>query len=145
MMNTLKLTTLSIVSFFAPIGLILLLVGVMIGLDTITGVIAAKKRGDKVTSRGLSQVIIKMLIYQLSVITLYILDVALLNDLLDGVLSITFISTKIGGLLISFVELVSIRENIEESLNVSVGDKFKKMVSFIKDFVSEIRGVQNNK
>ena len=54
-------------SFFLPISGILILIGVSVILDTITGVWKSYKLKTKVTSRKLSAVISKILLYEVTV------------------------------------------------------------------------------
>jgi len=56
--------SLALLTFFVPLAPLAIAVGVAIALDTFLGVIAAKKTGEKITSRKFSQAILKMLIYQ---------------------------------------------------------------------------------
>ena len=54
------LTLISIcLAFFLPISGILLMIGVLIVIDTVTGIWKAKKIGEKITSRRLSAIISK--------------------------------------------------------------------------------------
>ena len=146
-MTLIKSFFLSIFVFFAPIHFVLLMVGFLILFDTVTGIMASKKRGEKITSRRMSQIIVKMTIYHLAILTLYLVDLALINEFTVEYLGlgISYLSTKIGGLMIAFVEFTSIKENVEESLGINISNKFKEMVKFIKDFIKELRGIQNQK
>ena len=144
-MSTVKAIFLSIITFFSPIQHILLLVGALIILDTVTGILAAKKRGEKITSKKMGAVVSKFIVYHLAILTLYILDVALINEFtMEYVkLSIQYVSTKLAGLTIAFIELTSVRENVETIFNININRKFKKMVVGIKKLIETIRNVKD--
>jgi hypothetical protein len=64
-----SLQLLAVVSaFFLPITGILFLIGFSILVDTITGIWKAKKLKIKITSRGLSAIISKLMLYEVAVI-----------------------------------------------------------------------------
>jgi hypothetical protein len=61
-------------TFLMPISGLLFLVGFVIVLDTITGVWKSIKQKVPITSRGLSAIISKMLLYEVTVIMFYMID-----------------------------------------------------------------------
>jgi hypothetical protein len=123
----------SVVMFFAPIKLILLLVGLAILLDTIVGIIKAKKLKQPITSKKLSNVIYKMLIYQGAILTFYAVDVLLLGEFIKLAISVPYALTKVVALMITSIELYS----IDESLRLFNNDKgfvyyFKRLIGLVK-------------
>ena len=78
----LKTLLISLIAFVSPIYGLLLAVGAMIFLDTILGVTKAiKLEGwESVTSRKASVIISKFLLYQLTVLTFFIIDYNLINE-----------------------------------------------------------------
>lgn len=90
----------------APIHSVLIVVGILIVVDTITGVWAAIKSGQTITSARLRDTITKMLLFQLAVITGFLLEKYLLADLLP-------VSKLIAG-IIGVTEGTSILENINK-------------------------------
>lgn len=146
-MSATKAIFLSIITFFSPIHFILLMVGALILLDTTTGILAAKKRGEKITSKKMGAVVSKFIVYHLAILTLYILDVALINEFtIEYIkLSTQYVSTKLAGLTIAFIELTSVRENVETIFNIDVNKKFKRMIETIKNLIETIRNVDGNK
>jgi len=91
MQTYLKSFLVSLLSFFIPVVPLLLLVGGFILFDTILGIWAAKKRGEKITSRKLGNIIPKMILYQMAVLSAFVLDVWLLGEFVKFILSIVFI------------------------------------------------------
>jgi len=130
----------SILLMFVPIHGILIAVGTAIILDTITGVFKSiKLKGLKsIRSRRLSQIVSKMLLYEICVLLLFVIDKFILNELIFKWLSIDFMFTKICAILLIFIELVSIKENIEEAYNIKVWDILKKAFLRVKEVKENI-------
>lgn len=68
-------------AFFLPISGILFLIGFAIIVDTLTGIWKAKKLKIKITSRKLSAIISKLMLYEVAVIGFYLIDYWILNDI----------------------------------------------------------------
>jgi hypothetical protein len=94
----------SVIAVFAPIKATIITVGVVIFVDLITGILAAKKRGEKPNSAAARRTISKALIYQTAVLTGFLIE----TYLIGGTIPITSI---VGG-LIGSVEALSIYENL---------------------------------
>jgi phage-related holin len=92
-----------IISLIAPIHSMLIACGVLIVADLITGIMAARKRGEKINSAGLRTTVSKMLIFQIAIISGYVLEVYMLENLLP-------VSKIVAG-VIGMVEFTSILEN----------------------------------
>jgi len=64
------LTLISIcLAFFLPISGILIMIGILIAIDTFTGIWKANKLEEKITSRKLSSIISKLALYEVTVIS----------------------------------------------------------------------------
>jgi hypothetical protein len=126
--------------FFAPIQGLLIAVGIGIFLDTFTGVFKSIKLNGWVSirSRRLSHVISKMLLYQLTIIMLYIIDKFLLNEFVTQHFTIQFMFTKLVAILLIFIELVSIKENIEAALKIDVWKMLKTLLNRAKEVKEDI-------
>ena len=61
-------------AFFLPISGILLMIGVLIAIDTFTGIWKAKHQKQEITSRKFSAIVSKLLLYELTVILFYLID-----------------------------------------------------------------------
>lgn len=103
-MRTLELWALAILAVFAPIQAVLVTALVLVIADLVTGVIAAYKRGETITSTGLKQSVIKALVYEVAILLAYLAEHYLIGDLLPA--------TKIVGALIGMTELLSCMENL---------------------------------
>jgi hypothetical protein len=108
------LTLISIcLAFFLPISGILLMIGALIVIDTVTGIKKANKLKEKITSRKLSAIISKLALYEMTVIMFFLIDRFILNDIILTFFSVAFMLTKIVALVLASVEVISINENIK--------------------------------
>jgi hypothetical protein len=120
----------SIITFFSPIHGLLLAVGAMIFTDTILGVTKAiKLEGwESVTSRKASVIISKFLLYQLTVITFFIIDYNLINEFTKLNYGTDYLLTKFITLSLCFVEAKSIDENIKAIFGFSLWTNLKEIL-----------------
>ena len=130
--------------FLAPIQGLLIAVGIGIALDTFTGIFKSiKLNGLKsIRSRKLSNIVSKMLLYQITLILLFVIDKFLLNEFAQLHFSIQFMFTKVVAIVLIFIELVSIKENIEEALKIDIWKMLKNLLNRakeVKDDIDEIK------
>ena len=72
---------------------------------------------------------------------LFVIDKFILNEFIFKWLSIDFMFTKICAILLIFIELVSIKENIEAAYNIKIWDLLKKAflrAKEVKDNINDI-------
>jgi hypothetical protein len=121
----------AIITFFSPIAGLLLAVGAMIALDTILGITKAiKQEGwESVTSRRASVIISKFLLYQLTVITFFIIDYNLINEFTKIHYQNNYLLTKFITLSLCFVEAKSIDENIKAIFGFSIWTNLKEVLT----------------
>jgi len=132
--------------FFAPITGLMIAVGAAIALDTIFGIYrSVKVKGwHFVTSRRLSEIISKMLLYQFCIVFLYVIDFFILSEFFQFWFSISFFATKICAIILIFIEGVSIKENFEKATGLDVWALIKKALgraNEIKDSVTDFKKV----
>lgn len=125
----LKSFAFALASFFLPIKPLLLVVGLFICCDTVLGVWAAYKRGEKITSRKLGQIIPKMVLYQSSILVGFILEKYLLGEFITQFVDITNLFTKLIAMTLIFVESLSINENFENITGKNLFLEFKRMIT----------------
>lgn len=114
-------TIISVCAVFAPIKGAIITVGVVIIVDLITGIMAARKRGEKITSKAYTKTIAKMAKYQTALLTGYLIEVYLIG----GIVPISTIVTS----AIGFGEAISLYEN----LNTITDNKiFSNLVTNLK-------------
>jgi uncharacterized membrane protein len=100
-----------IFSFFLPIQHFLIFTIFVVFSDTVTGIIAAKKRGEKITSKGLYRTSQKVVVYFCGIMIFHGASVTF------GLPSQIVFSVSF---LIAFTELYSISENIKSITGVNL-------------------------
>lgn len=130
-------------SFFIPILPLLILVGIFIFSDTIIGIWAAIKRGEKITSRKLGNIIPKMLLYQSSVLVGYMMDIWLLGEFTKYIFSVDMLITKLITMTLIFTEFLSLNENIEYITGKNLLLKFKEMISRVGRIKGDIKNLND--
>jgi len=135
----------ALVLFFAPIQQLVMVVGLAILCDTFTGIYKSVKLSGwgSIRSRKLSNIISKMVLYEISIIVLYPIDKFLLNELLLNVVSVQFFSTKVTCVLLILVEITSIKENIEAALKINIWKNLKNLINRAKEVKNDIDDIKN--
>jgi hypothetical protein len=139
-MKYLQYTLASILLLFVPIYGLLVAVGTAIILDTFTGVFKSIKiHGWKsVKSRKLSNIVSKMMLYEICILLLFVMDKFVLNEFVKHAFGFEFMFTKICAILLMFIELVSVKENIEEAFKIDIWAMLKKALNRAKDINADI-------
>jgi len=135
---------LPIAIFFAPVKGILITVGAFIILDTISGIWKSKVNKIPITSRAMSGVISKMVLYQLTVLTTYLLDYYILGDILESLFGIPGLMVKAVSLLLIFIECQSINENYKIARGIDLWKEFKKLLRRAKEVTTEVTGIRKD-
>lgn len=138
-LDYLKALSISVLSFFLPIVPLILLVGLFILCDTILGIWAAIKRGERITSRKLGNIVPKMLLYQGAVLVGYVLDHLLLGEFVNYVFNIDMFITKLIAMTLIFIESVSLNENMECITGKNIFKSFKDMITRTAKIKSKIK------
>lgn len=108
----------SSLAVLAPIKPVLIVTGILIFADLVSGVLAARKKGEKISSAGVRRTVSKVLIYNAAIILGFLIE----KYMLDSYVPIS----KIVAGLIGTTEGLSIYEN----LNALQGQNmFKKVLS----------------
>lgn len=112
---------LSVLAVFAPIKSLIFSIGFVAFMDLLTGIMAAKQRGEKIESAKSRRTIVKLLGYQMAIITGFVIE----KYMVDNSLPIT----KIIAGAISTVELQSVLENLQAVTGVDFWEKFKNLLN----------------
>jgi hypothetical protein len=116
----LKSLLIAVLAVFAPIKAVIIVTGVLVVADLITGVLAARKRGDKITSAGLRQLlrtVTKTTVYLTAVCLGFLVEKYMIDSILP-------ISKLVSG-IIGVVELKSLMENLN---SIHGSDLFKSII-----------------
>ena len=127
-----KIALAVVATFLLPIAPLMALVGAAIIGDTILGVWAAKRSGEKICSRKLGAIIPKMLLYQAALIFGFCVDIYLVGEFLTHLFTIQMLMTKVITLTLLYVEMVSVDENFEKITGKNVVKAFKGMITRAK-------------
>ena len=128
-------------SFFLPIYGILILIFFCIVFDTITGIWKAKKTKTPVTSRKLSAIISKILLYEATVMLFYLMDFYLLNDIVMTFFSVELLTTKILSLVLVSVEVISINENYKAVKGIDLWASLKNLFARAKEVTQDFKNI----
>lgn len=112
--------SLLVIAFLAPIWTAMIATIVLIGIDTVFGILAAKKQKIKISSRKFSMVLIKLLVYNLLIIASFITE------------SYLFAGLPIVKLTLMFIGLTEFL-SIGESFSIITGKSF---IKYIKEFIT---------
>lgn len=105
MKDWLVATAISTVAIFAPAKALILVTGLLIFADLFTGMLAARKRGEKIKSAALRRTVTKCFVYESAILLGFLVE----SVMLQGFIPVS----KIAAGLISIVELKSILENLD--------------------------------
>ena len=130
-----------VTSFFLPISGILILIGVSVILDTLTGVWKSRKLGTPITSRKLSSVISKILLYEVTVMLFYLIDYYILNDIVLTFFSVELMTTKILALVLVSIEVISINENYKAVKNINLWESLKNLFARAKEVTQDFKNI----
>jgi hypothetical protein len=131
-------------AFLMPISGLLFLVGFVIILDTITGVWKSYKNKVKITSRGLSAIISKMLLYEVTVMMFYMIDKFILNGIILQFFSVDLLFTKGLALILVSIEVMSINENYKAVKGLDLWQAMKNLFARAKDIKKEVDEIRHN-
>lgn len=115
----------SAMAALAPIKPVMITVGILIISDLITGIWAARKRGEQITSAALGRTVSKMVVYQTAVVTGFLLQKYLLADAMP-------IVNVVGG-IIGMVEFKSFVENANAIVDGDIMKEILKKLSSKND------------
>ena len=137
------LTLTSIIfAFFLPISGILIMIGVLIAIDTFTGIWKANKLKEKITSRKLSGIISKLALYEITVIMFFLIDKFILNDIILTFFSVPFMLTKVTALVLASIEVMSINENYKAVKSIDLRSSLKNLLARSAEIKNDINKIK---
>jgi hypothetical protein len=131
-------------AFLMPISGLLFLVGFVIVLDTVTGIWKSYKNKVKITSRGLSAIISKMLLYEVTVVLFYMIDTFILNNIILQFFSVDLLLTKVLALILVSIEVMSINENYKAVKGLDLWQAMKNLFARAKEIKKEVDEIRHN-
>ena len=137
------LTLTSIIfAFFLPISGILIMIGVLIAIDTFTGIWKANKLKEKITSRKLSGIISKLALYEITVIMFFLIDNFILNDIILTFFSVPFMLTKVVALVLASIEVMSINESYKQVYHLDLWQSMKLLFARAKEIKEDLNKIK---
>ena len=118
------------------------MIGVLIAIDTFTGIWKANKLKEKISSRKLSAVISKLGLYEITVIMFFLIDKFVLNDIILTFFSVPFMLTKIVALVLASIEVMSINENYKVVKGIDLWQSMKLLFARAKDINDDIKKIK---
>ena len=138
---TLDKILITLSAFLMPIKPLMILVGLMIILDTIFGIWKCKKQGTEITSKGLSSIVSKMVLYEAAVILIFALEKFMLGEFVLLFTAIPLFLTKVVATLLVGIELTSMSENFKGATGISIWQKIKVMLGRAKDIKNDVNDI----
>ena len=149
LMTKLKASLIGIASiigaFLLPIAPLIYIVTAFIGMDTIMGILRARKTKEKVTSRRMSKIASKSFLYLGSLVLIFVVETYIAHDFIKAFTSIELFLTKLMAATLVFIEAKSVNENYEIISGVSIWDKFKELLSRGKELKKEFGELTEDK
>lgn len=115
-----KVWLLACLSILLPIKELMLTIGFLVGADLVVGIWKAFKTGQKIRSRRMSDTITKLLLYQIAIISGFLIEKYVITDMIAV--------SKLIGTVIAIIEFKSIIESIEAVTGTSLWDKIRVIV-----------------
>ena len=116
------------IAFLTPIVPLILIVGCAIFLDTFIAIYKAYKLNETITSKKLSSIVSKMVLYQCAIIGFFCIEKYILGDFTLMFTNIPLILTKLVTTTLLFIEGQSIVENYSAISGINLFNKFKEML-----------------
>jgi len=134
----------TLTTFFMPIFGLSMLIGFVILLDTVTGIWKSKKNKVPITSRGLSAVVSKMALYQVTLFTFFLIDHFIMNDIIKQFFSVELMLTKVLSLILVSIEVMSINENYKAVKGLDLWQAMKNLFARAREIKKEVDGIRHN-
>lgn len=105
---------------FLPIKELMLTIGFLVAADLVVGVWKAIKTGQRIRSRRMSDTITKLLLYQLAIMSGFLIETFIISELIP--------ITKLISTVIAIIEFKSIIESIEAVTGKDLWSKIKTII-----------------
>lgn len=117
-----------LLAWLIPIKPLIILVGLFILVDTAFGIWKSYKLNIPITSRRLSNIVSKMVLYQSALILFFAIEIFILGDFILLFTSIKLFLTKIISIILVGVEITSISESLKAVTGKSFWQRLKELL-----------------
>ena len=118
------------VTIFLPIKELMITIGFLVGADMVVGIWKAIKLGIKIRSRRMSDSVTKMLLYQLAIVSGFLIETYIIEQLIP--------ITKLIATVVAVIEFKSIVESIESVTGKDLWGKIKTLIGRKNEDLNEI-------
>ena len=105
---------------FLPIKELMLTIGFLVSADLIVGIWKAIKTKQRIRSRRMSDTVTKLLLYQLAIMSGFLIETFIINELIP--------ITKLIATVVAIIEFKSIVESIEAVTGKDLWSKIKTII-----------------
>ena len=105
---------------FLPIKELMLTIGFLVSADLVVGIWKAIKTKQRIRSRRMSDTVTKLLLYQLAIMSGFLIETFIINELIP--------ITKLIATVIAIIEFKSIVESIEAVTGKDLWSKIKTII-----------------
>jgi hypothetical protein len=127
-----KVWLLASLSILLPIKELMLTVGFLVGADLVVGIWKALKLKQRIRSRRMSDTVTKLLLYQLAIISSFLIEKYVLTEMLPV--------AKLVGTVIAIIEFKSIIESIEAVTKQDIWTRIKTLIGRKSDDLVDAMG-----
>jgi hypothetical protein len=127
-----KIWLLAGLSILLPIKELMLTVGFLVAADLVVGIWKALKLKQRIRSRRMSDTVTKLLLYQLAIISGFLIEKYVLTEILP--------IAKLIGTVIAIIEFKSIIESIEAVTNQDIWSRIKVLIGRKSDDLRDAIG-----
>ena len=125
-----KYWLLALITIFLPIKELMITIGFLVGADMAVGIWKAIKLRIKIRSRRMSDSITKMLLYQLAIVSGFLIE----TYIIEGLIPIT----KLIATVVAVIEFKSIIESIEAVTGKDLWRNIKTLIGRKNEDINEI-------
>lgn len=112
LLKVIEIIIMAIVAFLAPIqGSLYAVLGLVL-VDLITGILVSRKNGMPINSKGIRATVLKLLVYELTLVLAYVVEVYLTGGFIPVL--------RICSTIVGMAELKSCYENLDLLTNVGL-------------------------
>ena len=105
---------------FLPIKELMLTIGFLVSADLVVGIWKAIKTKQRIRSRRMSDTVTKLLLYQLAIMSGFLIETFIINELIP--------ITKLIATVVAIIEFKSIIESIESVTGKDLWSKIKTII-----------------
>lgn len=125
-----------------PIRGFVVTVVLFVFIDTLTGVWKSMRNKDKVfSSRGLSELIPKSILYATLILAFYFIDLYIVNTTIWGQ---EYLVTKAMTLILLGIEIKSIDENLEAIFGIGIFEGLSNLFKAARSIMSRVKEVKDD-